>query len=94
MTTIKDDPRAGSDPGPVSRTTSLARVWRGLLVFYMLALALNGVALHQNNEKLPYGPVRSFWVAASAPVAQVCSALRLDALRSWVAGTAGSAVNP
>ncbi len=94
MTMKADDPRAGSEPAPVSRTTSLARVWRGLLVFYALALALNGVALHGNNEKLPYGPVRSFWVAVSAPVGHACSALKLDALRSWVAGTVGSAVNP
>jgi hypothetical protein len=62
-------------------------------VFYALALALNAVSLHRNNEHLPYGPVRSFWVAASAPVARLAGALGLDRPREFLARTAGAALN-
>ena len=71
----------------------LAKVVRGLLVFYGVALALNAASLHRNNEHLPYGPVRSFWVAVSGPVARTAVALRLDRPREWVAGTVGKALN-
>ena len=71
----------------------LGRVWTGLLVFYTLALALNAASLHRNNEILPYGPVRSFWVAASAPVARACAALGLDQPRAFLARTLGKTVN-
>lgn len=71
----------------------LARAWRGLLVFYALALALNAVSLHRNNEHMPYGPVRSFWVAVSAPAARLAEALGLDRPRELLARTAGAALN-
>ena len=79
-------------PGPVG--FPLAAVWRGLLVFYALALALNAGSLHRNNEHMPYGPVRSFWVAVSAPVAKGCGALGFDRPRAVLERTAGAALNP
>lgn len=72
---------------------SVRRVWVGLLVFYAVALALNGVCLLHNNERLPYGPVRSFWVATSTPVAKVCEALGLDRPRAFLERTVGAALN-
>jgi hypothetical protein len=71
----------------------LTRVWRGLLVFYALALALNAVSLHRNNEYLPYGPVRTFWVAVSAPVARLAAAAGFERPREFLARTAGAALN-
>ncbi len=82
-----------SEPGPRSVGVPVRNVRTGLLVFYALALALNGISLHQNNERLPYGPVRSFWVAASAPVAKACAALGLDRPRDVLARTVGKALN-
>ena len=70
----------------------LKTAWGGVVLFYALALALNGAALHRNNEILPYGPVRSFWLAASGPVAKACTALRFDRPRTWLAQTAGQAL--
>ena len=71
----------------------LAKVGRGLLVFYLLALALNAASLHRNNEHMPYGSVRSFWVAVSAPLARAAVSLGLDRPREQVARTAGAALN-
>jgi hypothetical protein len=82
-----------SGPRPSPAGVSVRKVRTGLLVFYALALALNGVSLHRNNERLPYGPVRSFWVAASAPVAKGCAALGFDRPRDVLARTAGKALN-
>ena len=71
----------------------LAKVVRGLVVFYVIALALNATSLHRNNEHLPYGPVRSFWVAVSAPISQAALFLHVDRPREWVANTVGAALN-
>ncbi|MDR0993587.1 MAG: hypothetical protein LBN38_03340 [Verrucomicrobiota bacterium] len=71
----------------------LSKAWVSLLVFYLLALALNGVPLHRNNEHLPYGRERSFWVALSTPVARFCEALKLDRPRTLLQETAGAALN-
>ena len=73
--------------------TTWKKTWIGVVLFYALALALNATALHRNNEIIPYGPVRSFWLAASGPVARVCTALRFDRPRAWLAHTAGRALN-
>ena len=81
-----------SDAG-CSAAIPLRRAWGGVLAFYAVALALNAAALHRNNEIMPYGPVRSFWLAVSGPVAQVCSALHFDRPRAFVARTAGKALN-
>ena len=78
---------------PIVATISLRRVGPGLLVFYILALALNAASLHRNNEHLPYGPVRTFWVAVSGPVAKGCIALGLDRPREFVAAKVGRALN-
>ncbi len=72
--------------------TSLKKTWGGVALFYAVALALNAAALHRNNEIMPYGPVRSFWLAASGPVAQACTALGFDRPRTWLAQTAGQAL--
>ena len=87
--TLKSDAPVKLPPGHVS----LGSVWRGLLVFYALALALNAASLHRNNEQMPYGPVRSFWVSVSRPVAGECAALRLDRPREWLSRNAGDALN-
>lgn len=79
---------------PVQTGVPLAKVVRGLAVFYLVALALNAASLHRNNGQLPYGPVRSFWVAVSGPVSRTAVALHLDRPRAWVAATAGKALNP
>ncbi|NCA82208.1 MAG: hypothetical protein EOM72_05625 [Opitutae bacterium] len=71
----------------------LRRARGGLLAFYALVLALNAGSLHRNNEIMPYGPVRSFWLAASGPVAAACAALKLDRPRAFLARTAGKALN-
>ena len=78
---------------PVPAGVPLAAVWRGLLAFYALALALNAVPLHRNNERMPYGAARSFWVAASGPVAKACGAWGLDRPRAFLERTAGAALN-
>lgn len=72
---------------------SLQVVRTGVLVFYMLVLALNAVSLHRNNEYMPYGPTRTFWVAVSRPLARACEVLRLDRPRDWVTRSAGAALN-
>lgn len=74
--------------------TALARVWVGLLVFYLLALALNASALHRNNERLPYGPVRSLWVTVTAPLAAAAERLHWDRPRATLEDTVGAALNP
>jgi len=71
----------------------LKKVGGGVVLFYAVALALNGAALHRNNEIMPYGPVRTFWLAASGPVANICTALHFDHPRAWLARTAGKALN-
>ena len=76
-----------------STGVSLARVWTGLLAFYALALALNMASLHRNNEHMPYGKVRAFWVAVSAPLARVATAQGWDRPRNYLAGTVGAALN-
>ncbi len=78
---------------PVQSGVPLAKVVRGLLVFYLIALALNAASLHRNNEHLPYGPIRSFWITVSAPIARVAVILHLDRPREWVADTVGKALN-
>lgn len=72
--------------------TSLKKAWGGVALFYAVAFALNAAALHRNNEIMPYGPVRSFWLAASGPVARACTALGFDRPRTWLAQTAGQAL--
>lgn len=76
-----------------SAGTSLGHAWRGLVVFYLVAFALNAVSLHRNNEHMPYGPVRTFWVSASAPFASAASQMHLDGARNWMAGTWGKFLN-
>ena len=71
----------------------LGEVWRGLVVFYLVALALNAVSLHRNNERMPYGPIRTFWVAVSAPAAGWAQRAGLERFRDGVAGTLGKALN-
>jgi hypothetical protein len=71
----------------------LRRAWLGLMVFYAVALALNAVSLHRNNEHMPYGPVRSFWVAVSEPIAKVAAAQGWNRPRDALARTAGAALN-
>ncbi len=73
--------------------TSLRRVWTGLLVFYAVALALNATALHRNNERLPFGPVRTLWTSLSAPVARATEALGLDQPRAWLRRRLGAPLN-
>lgn len=90
---VKPEVKSGARGNLPAGHVSLGSVWRGLLVFYALALALNAVSLHLNNEHMPYGPVRSFWVAVSRPVAQACAALRLDRPREWLSRGAGDALN-
>lgn len=87
--------KTGNEPAAAGRSAAipLRRVWGGVWAFYAVALALNAAALHRNNEILPYGPVRSFWLAASGPVAQACAALRFERPRAWLAQTAGQALN-
>ena len=75
------------------RGMSIGHAWRGILLFYSIAFALNAVSLHQNNERLPYGPVRSFWVAVSSPFARAASAMGLDGARNWMAATWGAPLN-
>lgn len=72
---------------------SLGEVRLGLVVFYVAALALNAVWLHRNNERMPYGPLRTFWVAVSAPAAGWAQRAGLDRFRDGVAGTLGQALN-
>lgn len=71
----------------------LAKAWYGLGVFYLVALALNAASLHRNNEHMPYGEVRSFWVSVSAPVRGATVALGLDRPREFLARTVGTALN-
>ena len=71
----------------------LAKAWYGLWVFFLVALALNAASLHRNNEHMPYGSVRSFWVAVSAPVRGATVALGLDRPREFLAQAAGAALN-
>ncbi len=72
---------------------TLKKAWCGIWVFYLLALALNAASLHRNNEHMPYGPVRSFWVAVSAPIRAAAVALGADRPREGVARTVGKALN-
>ena len=71
----------------------LTHAWTALLVFYVVALALNAAALHRNNERLPYGPVRSFWVAVFAPFCAVFQALHADRPRAVLEKTVGASLN-
>ena len=71
----------------------LAKAWYGLWVFFLVALALNAASLHRNNEHMPYGSMRSFWVAVSAPVSGATVALGLDRPREFLTRTAGTALN-
>jgi hypothetical protein len=79
---------------PQAAVLPLGRVWTGLLVFYGVALLLNAASLHLNNQRLPYGPVRSFWVSVSAPVARLSERAGFHRLRDGLAETAGAALNP
>ncbi|NLG35464.1 MAG: hypothetical protein GX548_08945 [Lentisphaerae bacterium] len=76
-----------------ARTVCVGQAWTGLLVFYAVAWMLNAAALHRNNEHLPFGPVRTFWVTVSEPAARMSTALGLDRIREGLARTAGAAVN-
>ena len=74
-------------------TVSLSAAGRGLLVFFILALALNAASLHRNNEQMPYGPLRSFWVSVSAPADKAARALRLDLPRQFLTRELGDPLN-
>ena len=82
-----------ADLGSRMPTWPLGKMWNGLLAFYLIALALNAASLHRNNEQMPYGPVRSFWVAVSAPVARAAVAVGLDRPRAALTRTIGDALN-
>ena len=84
---------AGHPAGAPPPGMPLGRAWRGLLAFYLVALALNAVSLHRNNEQMPYGPLRSFWVAVSAPAARIAVATGLDRPRAFLTRTIGDALN-
>jgi len=84
---------AGPPAGVPPTGMPLGRAWRGLLAFYLLALALNAASLHRNNEQMPYGPLRSFWVAVSAPAARIAVATGLDRPRAFLTRTIGDALN-
>jgi hypothetical protein len=84
---------AGHPAGAPPPGLSLGRAWRGLLAFYLVALALNAVSLHRNNEQMPYGPLRSFWVAVSAPAARIAAATGLDRPREFLTRTIGDSLN-
>ena len=92
MQTVDNAERSGVGAGSC-RGISLRRTWAGLLAFYALALALNATSLHRNNEHMPYGTLRSFWVAVSAPAARVASACGLNRPRALLAETLGAALN-
>ena len=71
----------------------LAKAAASVFVFYALALALNGTQLHRNNELLPYGGVRTFWVKVTTPINTVCSRLHLDAPRHYMQSHWGARLN-
>lgn len=72
---------------------SLKKAWIGVIIFYAVALALNGVQLNRNNEQLEYGNVRDFWLKVSAPIAKICEAAHLNAPREWLESTLGAKLN-
>ena len=72
----------------------LRRAWGALFVFYAVALMLNAASLHRNNQHMPYGPVRTFWVSVTEPLANASSALGLDRPRQFLYRTLGAALNP
>ncbi len=66
---------------------------RALLAFYALLVALNAVAWHEANERLPYGAARTMWVSVTGPLARVCRAMGLDRPRTFLTETLGSVLN-
>jgi hypothetical protein len=63
---------------------SRRRTHRGVVLFYTLALLLNGGALERTVERLPYGAARRFWLSIVSPVATLSRATNLDAPRQWI----------
>ena len=62
-------------------------------VFFALMLLLNGDAMHQSAQRLEYGRVHDFWVAALRPLARVSRATGCDLLRRAAEATAGAWLN-
>lgn len=50
-------------------------------VFYVVAALLNGRAIHEEATRREYGPVRTAWVAATAPLNTVATRTGVDRFR-------------
>ncbi|NLB65234.1 MAG: hypothetical protein GX803_02035 [Lentisphaerae bacterium] len=81
------------DPRSPHTTLPLRTTWRGLLIFYVLALALNASSLHGNNENMPYGAVRSFRLTISSPIHRATHRWQLDRPREFLNATLGGILN-
>ncbi|MDD4102951.1 MAG: hypothetical protein PHU80_10040 [Kiritimatiellae bacterium] len=62
-------------------------------VFFALMLLLNGDAMHQSAQRLEYGRVHDFWVAALRPLACVSRASGGDRLRRTAQASVGEWLN-
>lgn len=55
----------------------------GVLVFYLLAGALNGHALHESASRREFGPARTAWMTLTAPLSRISRATGLYRFRAW-----------
>ena len=71
------DRRAAAKMGPPLRQACVA-----VIAFYLVAAVLNGRAIHEQASRREYGPARTVWVSATAPLRWVATTLRFDLFRS------------
>lgn len=70
------DRRAAAQAGVPFKQAVIA-----VLAFYLVAATLNGRAIHEQASRRTYGPVRTVWMRATAPLHWV-STRTLDSFRS------------
>lgn len=63
---------------------SLRSVFWAVGIFYLTAALLNGTYLYDSADKREFGTVRSIWVAATRPLAELSEKLKLHLLRDQV----------
>ncbi len=62
----------------------LARVCAGVVAFYLLAILLNGDAVYQNAEKLPFGPGREASLRLALPLKWISRTSGFYKVREWI----------
>jgi hypothetical protein len=71
----------------------LRKAFHAIIVFYIIALALNIAEMHAAIERQPFGPARTFWLTITTPIASGARTLRLDQPRAYLRRQLGAKIN-